>query len=182
MKIDITEQDLFNYVFFPESLSPEILHFLSNSKEFSDEIEFFSELKGSLTKELSLEVKKELADRIQSYHFNKIITLYPVKYSAKKKVNGLILAAASDEVKKPIVSSRTFYDNDKTYIIKVINYENSSKIFVFSTHYELIQNFDLIISPQNLRYHIDDNSIPLELDFKVLPESITIEFNLAQQS
>ncbi|MGQ9644687.1 MAG: hypothetical protein ACUVT3_12585 [Ignavibacterium sp.] len=181
MKLDITEQDLFNYVFFPESLSPEIIHFLSNSKEFSDEIEFFSELKSSLNKELSLDEKKELADRIQSYHFNKIITLYPVKYSAKKKVNGLILAAASDEVKKPIVSSRTFYDNDNAYIIKVINYENYSKIFVFSTQYELIKNFDLLINPQNLRYHIDDNSIPLELDFKVLPESITIEFNLTQQ-
>lgn len=181
MKIDITEQDLFNYVFFPNILSSEVAEFLNNSKEFNEEIEFFKELKNSLKQKLSYQEKKLLAKKIPSYHLNEIIELYP-QTRAKKKVNGLILAAASEEKKKPVVSSRTYYDNNKTYIIKVINYENSCKIFVFSTQYELIQNFDLIITPQNLRYHIDDNSVPLELDFNVVPESITLEFNLVQQS
>ncbi|MGQ9799852.1 MAG: hypothetical protein ACUVRG_11310 [Ignavibacterium sp.] len=83
MKLDITEQDLFNYVFFPESLSPEIIHFFGNSKEFSDEIEFFIELKSSINKELSLEEKRELADRKQSYHFNKIIILSNIRLRKK---------------------------------------------------------------------------------------------------
>lgn len=182
MKIDITEQDLFNYVFFPNILSSEVAEFLNNSKEFNEEIEFFKELKNSLQQQLSYQEKRLLAKKIPSYQLNEIIELYPVQTPAKKKVNGLILAAASEEQKKPVISSRTYYDNNKTYIIKVINYENSCKIFVFSTQYELIQNFDLIITPQNLRYHIDDNSVPLELDFNVIPESITLEFNLVQQS
>ncbi|WP_337865427.1 hypothetical protein [Ignavibacterium sp.] len=182
MNIDITEKVLFNYVFFPDVLSPEVAEYLNNSKDFSEEIEFFKELKKSIQSELSFQEKKLLAKKISSYQLNEIIELYPVQTPSKKKENGLILAAASEEQRKPIVSSRTYYDNNKTYIIKVINYENSCKIFVFSTQYELIENFDLIITPQNLKYHIDDNTVPLELDFNVVPESITLELNLVQQS
>lgn len=53
---------------------------------------------------------------------------------------------------------------------------------MFSTQYEVIKNFDIIITPQNVRYHIDDNTIPLELEHNVDPESIILEFNLIKQS
>jgi len=187
LKDKITEKDLFDFVFFPALLSKEKFLYLENSNDFSKEIEFFTELKRSLQKEISDEERILISKKIPAYSFDvsnstaKIIHLYPIELP-KKKVKGLILAAASENNGKPKVTSRTFYDDNKTYIIKVINYENSSKIFVFSTQYEVIKNFDLVIAPQNLRYHIDDNTVPLELDFNVLPESVTLEFNLIKQS
>lgn len=187
LKDKITEKDLFDFVFFPALLSKEKFLYLENSNDFSNEIEFFTELKRSLQKEISDEERILISKKIPAYSFDvsnsttKIIHLYPIELP-KKKVKGLILAAASENNGKPKVTSRTFYDDNKTYIIKVINYENSSKIFVFSTQYEVIKNFDLVIAPQNLRYHIDDNTVPLELDFNVLPESVTLEFNLIKQS
>jgi hypothetical protein len=187
LKDRITEKDLFDFVFFPFLLSKEKFLYLENSNDFSKEIEFFTELKKSLRKEISDEERILISQKIPAYSFgvsNKVanvIHLYPVELP-KKKVKGLILAAASENNGKPKVTSRTFYDDNKTYIIKVINYENSCKIFVFSTQYEVIKNFDLVIAPQNLRYHIDDNTVPLELNFNVLPESVTLEFNLIKQS
>lgn len=182
MREHITEKDLFDFVFFPTLLSKEKFSYLENSDDFKEEIEFFTDLKSSLQLELTSEQKQLIAEKIPAYNPVNIIKLYPVEQAKKRKVNGLILAAASENINKPTVTSRTFYDDNKTYIIKVLNYENSSKIFVFSTQYEVIKNFDLIISPQNLRYHIDDNTIPLELDYNVNPESVTLEFNLIKQS
>ncbi len=69
-----------------------------------------------------------------------------------------------------------------TYIIKVLNYDGKSKIFVFSPQFELIEDFTLIISPQNLTYHVTNNTAPLELDFNVEPESISLEFNLTKRT
>jgi hypothetical protein len=187
LKDRITEKDLFDFVFFPALLSKEKFLYLENSNDFSKEIEFFTELKKSLQKEISYEERILISKKIPAYsvyvsnNAANIIHLYPVELP-KKKVKGLILAAASENNGKPKITSRTFYDDNKTYIIKVINYENSCKIFVFSTQYEVIKNFDLVIAPQNLRYHIDENTVPLELDFNVLPESVTLEFNLIKQS
>ncbi len=79
---------------------------------------------------------------------------------------------------KPKIITKTFYDADKTYIIKVINYSENSKIFVFSTQQEVIKDFEIIILPENKKYHCDDNSLPLELNAPVEAESIQIEFNL----
>lgn len=182
MKNEITELDIFNFVFHPELISKEKERYLEGSPEFRDEIEFYSSLKKSLVEELSSEVRQKIASKIDSYKPGNIIYLYPVdEYQNRKLSNNVRLAAASPE-EKPKVSSKTFYDEEKTYIIKVINYEKNSKVFVFSTQYELIKDFELNILPQNLKYHLSDNSAPLELDFKVEPESISLEFNLTKRT
>jgi len=187
LKDKITEKDLFDFVFFPALLSKEKFLYLENSNDFSKEIEFFTELKRSLQKEISDEERILISKKIPAYSFDvsnstaKIIHLYPVEVP-KKKVKGLILAAASENNGKSKVTSRTFYDDNKTYIIKVINYENSSKIFVFSTLDEMIKNFDIIILPQKLKYHLKDNTEPLLLDFNIDPENIVLEFNLIKHN
>jgi len=181
MKNEITERDIFNFVFFPELISKEKERFLATSADFKDELEYYSSVKESLRDEINLEIKKKLSSKINVYKLANIIYLYPVEeYPNKKTSDNLVLAAASPE-DKPKISSKTFYDEGKSYIIKVINYEKSSKIFVFSTQYELIEDFDLLILPQNLKYHIEDNSAPLELDLNVDPESISLEFNLTKR-
>ncbi len=182
MKEFITERDLFDFVFFPTQLSEEKFSYLENSTEFSEEIKFFTDLKNSLQSELSPDQKLKIAEKIPAYNPVVVVKLKPVEQIRKRKVNGLKLAAASEKESKPLITSRTFFDDNRTYIIKILNYERSCKIFVFSTQYEVLKNIDLIISPQNLRYHIEDSTIPLELDYNVDPESVTLEFNLLKQS
>lgn len=182
MKNNITEQDLFNFVFYPDLISKDKERYLKSLQDFREEIEFYSELKESLNEKLSFEIRKKITSKIDVYKPENIIYLYPVEeYQNRKISNNVRLAAASPE-EKPKVSSKTFYDEEKTYIIKVINYEKNSRVFVFSTQYEMIKDFELKILPQNLIYHISDNSSPLELDFNVEPESISLEFNLSKRT
>lgn len=182
MKNEITEKDIFDFVFYPELISKEKVKFLETSSDFREEIEYYSTLKNVLSEELTSETRKKIASKISAYSLANVIYLYPVEDMKKhKRSNGIVLAAASPE-EKPKVTTKTFYDEEKTYIIKVINYEKSSKVFIFSTQYELIKDFELNILPQNLKYHIADNSGPLELDFNVEPESISLEFNLTERT
>lgn len=181
MKNDITEKDIFEFVFYPESITKGKQKFLESSADFREEIEFYSSIKYSLDVDLDFETKRKIASRISAYKPDNIIQLFPVtEHYKSKRSNGLVLAAASKE-DKPKVSTKTFYDEEKTYIIKVINYEKSAKVFVFSTQYEIIRDFDLNILPQKFRYHLADNTAPLELDFNVEPESISLEFNLTKR-
>lgn len=150
--------------------------FLQTIEDSTDAIIFYKELKSELEKPISLDIKKKLAEKIPTYSFSNIIQLYPVA-EIKKKKNGVVLAAASPE-ETPKIITKTFYDEDKSYIIKVINYEKNSKIFVFSTQQEVIKNFDINILPENKKYHCNDNSLPLELNMPVQADTIQIEFNL----
>lgn len=175
----VNERDIFNFVFYPGLVREEIKMFLHSIEDSTDAIIFYKELKDSLNSDLSIETKKKISEKIPIYEFSNIIQLYPVEEN-KKKRNSFTLAAASPE-ETPKIVTKTFYDEDKSYIIKVINYEKNSKIFVFSTQQEVIKNFDLIIQPQNEKYHIKDNLIPLELADRIHPDSIQIEFNLSEK-
>lgn len=172
----VTERDIFNFVFFPGSLCDEIKAFLSAIEDTSEAVIFYKEMKSALNEELSPLIKKKIAKRIEAYKSTNIIQLYPVEEISKKR-NGIVLAAASVE-EKPKIITKTYYDTDKTYIIKVINYTDNSKIFVFSTQQEVIKDFEIIILPENKKYHCNDNSLPLELSTPIEAESIQIEFNL----
>ncbi len=150
--------------------------FLASIENSNDAIIFYKELKSSLDVPLDNDLKKKLAEKISLYSFNNVIQLYPVQ-EIKRKRNGIVLAAASVE-EKPKIITKTFYDADKTYIIKVINYTDNSKIFVFSTQQEVIKDFEIIILPKNKKYHCKDNLLPLELNTPIEAESIQIEFKL----
>lgn len=174
----VTEKDIFNFVFYPENVREEIKAFLLSIEDFNDAIIFYKELKAELNKPVSDKIKSMLAEKIPAYTLSSIIHLYPVE-EIKKQKNGYVLAAASVE-EKPKIITKTFYNDDKTYIIKIINYSESSKIFVFSTQQEVIKDFDLIVLPENQKFHFIDNKLPLEVNYPLFPESIQIEFSLMQ--
>ncbi len=86
---------------------------------------------------------------------------------------------AADSESRTLISkmmSHTFIDKDQEFMIKVIGSENTSKIYVFSTNNERIENFDIIIQPHNLRYHFNDNSEPLIIDHKIDIMDVQIQF------
>lgn len=57
MKEQITEKDLFDFVFYPETLSKEKFFLIKNSEKYSQEIAFFQQLKNTIETELSNEEK-----------------------------------------------------------------------------------------------------------------------------
>ncbi len=173
----ITERDIFNFVFFPETVRKEIVAFLSAIEDTSDAVIFYKEMKLELDKELTTSFKKKIAEKIKIYKLPKVITLYPMHDPlTKKKHNHLTLAAASENNIAPKMITKTFVDDGKDYLIKVLTYGNTTKVFVFSTHDEVIKDFHIVIEPQNLRYHLTDNTEPLKIDQAIEADLVKIEF------
>ncbi len=183
--MEITERDLFNYVFYKETLAEDKAQFLKKTDIYKDEIDFFSSLKNSLSEEISPELKKKIIQKIPAYRnepdlnrdkLSNIIVLYPVveKPKRKKKSEGLVLAADSAELKQ-LQASQTFSDEKKEYLIKLVSSESETKIFVFSTSEAELKNLKLTLHPKETEYFLKDNSNPLEVNESVSVESISLE-------
>jgi hypothetical protein len=67
--MEITERDLFNFVFFREKLSVEKADYIESSEMFNEEIEFFASLKEKLADEVPDDIKGKLASGISDYNF-----------------------------------------------------------------------------------------------------------------
>lgn len=170
----ITERDIFNFVFHPSLLNDEKLEHLKSIENSTDAIIFYKELKSELEMNLSFTEKKLLAEKIPVYRLWAKFELLPVQEKNVKKQN-VRLAAASTEL-KPGISTKTFIDGDKEFLIKVLSSDNRTKVFVFSTREEIVKDFDLIIEPKELEYHMDDNTQPLEINGSVDIDKIELRF------
>ena len=175
-KITIDEQDLFNYVFFPESTPDEIRLIIESGNTWIEIIEFYKNLKSNSNNRADDTLKRKIAKKIPAYSLANVIQLYALKEPYIPKQNGNRLAADSKEL-KPKLTTKTFVDNDKEYLIKVLNYGNQTKVFVFSTKDEVVKNFDIVIEPHNLKYHFEDNSEPLKIEKSIEAEKIEIRFS-----
>lgn len=173
--IEISEQDVFNYVFFKDRVSSEKIQLIEVSKDYSEVINFYIELKRSQDQPLAIEIKNKLASKIPAYSKANIVNLHPLKVNIQITTNGNRLAADSKEL-KPKMTTKTFVDNDKEYMIKVLNYGGITKVFVFSTKDEVVNNFDIVIEPHNLVFHFDDNSEPLKIEKDIEAEKIELRF------
>lgn len=175
INIVIDEQDLFNHIFFPESLSSMKKEIIDTDESFEVILDFYRNLKTNSESNFDDLLKKKIASKIPAYSLSNVINLYALKELNMPKQNGNRLAADSKEL-KPKMTTKTFVDNDKEYLIKVLNYGDLTKVFVFSTKDEVVKNFDIVIEPNNMIYHFDDNSEPLEIDKLIQTDSITLRF------
>lgn len=174
--IIIDEQDLFCYVFFPESVATEKKELIEPDNSFEEVLEFYRNLKSNSESKPDDALKKKIANKIAAYSLSNVIQLYALKEPSIPRQNENRLAADSKEL-KPKMTTKTFVDNDKEYLIKVLNYGGQTKVFVFSTKDEVVKNFDIIIEPHNLKFHFDDNSEPLKIEHSIEAEKIEIRFS-----
>jgi hypothetical protein len=174
--LEITEQDIFVYVFNREVLSQDKISAIETSDKYQEQIKFFNSLKKELAADISFYDKIRIAKKIPLYKVPEFIELFPLK-KTKTAINNqvLILAAASPEI-PPKFQTKTFIDNEKQFLIKLVTSEKESKIFVFSTTDEELHKLRLIISPGEVEYRMKDNSQPLILNGSVNAESIKIGF------
>ena len=174
--MNISERDIFNFVFYESLLSPEKIKFIDDSDGFNEVVNFYKNLKSAISQNISTEIKNKLREKIPAYRVSSY-KLFPMPdISQKKKPSILTLAADSGKIKSNTTTT-TFIDEEKQFLIKLLNFENSAKLFVFSTDDEVIRNFKIIIQPSNLVFEQADNSQPLQIDNPIQAASIELEFN-----
>ena len=86
--MSITEKDIFDFVFFKETLENNRMIEIMNSMDAESQIEFYRQLKQLLLNELSQDTKNKLAENIPLYLKEDTITLMPVNIPERReKIN-----------------------------------------------------------------------------------------------
>lgn len=170
----ITEKEIFDFVFFPSALPEEKQVFIRDDAGLSEYINFYEELKRQLQQRPERSFKKIIAAKIPAYKFVNEVELHRLENTAGNG-NKLRLAAASREF-VPQLTTQTFIDEEKEYLVKILTDTTQTKIFVFSTLNSSLKNFRILIEPTHLEFQMADNSKPLLIDKPITAEKIKINF------
>ncbi len=172
--INIDERDIFNFVFFNDLLSDEKIRYIENNEENIEGINFYRNLKKSITEPLSEEIKEKIASKIPAYKRPSVIKLFPVNDIIEKKPSEVPILAAASAEQQPAVSAQSFIDEDKTFLIRLLRIDNRTKIFTFPIIHTDIKDFNIILHPEERTYSIH-NGEPIEIEGTPEVESINIE-------
>ncbi len=172
----ITEEDIFTYVFNREVLPQDKITAIESSENFREQVKFLSSLKQELNADISFYDKIKIARKIPLYKVPEFIELFPLKKPITVNNNKVLILAAASPDTPPKFQTKTFIDEKKQFLIKLVSTEKQSKIFVFSTTDEELHKLRLIISPGEVEYRMENNSQPLVLDGSVNAELIKIGF------
>lgn len=172
----INDYDLYLFVFHPEQVGLEKKNFIAGDSGFEETINHFKELAAGMNYELTTDDKELLASRIAAYKpNNNIIELFPEKQKSNVVQPAKVFyRAASVEVEEKL-TTKTFFDAKKLYMVKANINHRTTKIFIFSGTGEILKNIAIRIHPGGTLHHLDDNTQPLILEGRVEVEHISLE-------
>jgi hypothetical protein len=163
---DISEQDIFNFVFYPDQLSIEKKEYLNRHiDEFKEQIDFCMALK-----QTTVQYAK---GKETSKHDFTIVELMPIQPITPNNNNYLTLAAASAELSKKI-ETKTFMDANSRFLVRLVCTENEKKLYVFSKE-KCLEDIKITLFPSEKCYKINPVESSIVIDKTEEIEKISIE-------
>jgi hypothetical protein len=146
--MNISEKDIFLYVFFKESLSTEKLNLISENRSFEEEIEFYESLRDDLS-DIHLE--------------KKIIILKPVLLNFRKYTSSMPRFAAASANLTRKTEFTTFTDEHSVYLCRLIRTEDKNLLYIISGDEKTEKKMTVTIFPSEDTYHLDNLKDPINL-------------------
>lgn len=164
--LDISEQDIFNFAFYPDQLSIEKKEYLNRHiDEFKEQIDFCIALKQTT-------VQSERSKETRKHDFE-VVELLPTESLTPNNSNYLILAAASAELNKKI-ETKTFMDANSQFLVRLVCTENEKKLYVFSKE-KCLEDVKITLFPSEKCYKINPVESSIVIDKTEEIEKISIE-------
>ena len=163
-KISITEEDLFQFVFYIEELPEEKRIYLKeNQGLFAQELDFLKSFKGDIISGIPG------SDNPPS----KVIHLKKDTTVTRSNSSRLRLAAASDTITKNIETS-TFNDRGQNYIVRQVIEKDKNQLFLFPKVENISQKISITLFPSKLKYHSTKTSTTIDLPLDISVDEILI--------
>ena len=160
-KISITEEDLFQFVFYIEELPEEKRIYLKeNQGLFAQELDFLKSSKGNIISGSDNPPSKVI-------HLKKDTTV------TRSNSSRLRLAAASDTITKNIETS-TFNDRGQNYIVRQVIEKDKNQLFLFPKVENISQKISITLFPSKLKYHSTKTSTTIDLPLDISVDEILI--------
>ncbi len=169
----ITEQDIFNYIFFREKVSDEKINEIVAHKHYAAAIEFYSALKNETERHLTISEKKNLAAKIPIYKFDGKFELLPFRVNDME--NGMRLAASSKNNENNI-NAVSFFSETKEFLCRIVSTQTQRLLYCFSTDQEELKDFKLTLHPAGIEFQCKSNAEPITVSTDLKIEKISFEF------
>jgi hypothetical protein len=147
--MNISEQDIFNYIFSRQNLSEEKIKYIENTKYFREEIRFYSSMKEMLYKQFPSEKK---------IHRLKPVLLNFRKYNSSQP---RFAAASADLTRK--TEFTTFTDEASGYLCRFLKTGDRNLLYIISSDEQTDKRIDITIFPSEARFHLEHIRDPIEL-------------------
>ncbi len=168
--INITEEDIFKFVFNPGKLTKDKLEYLNtNQDRFKKEIDF---CKSFLTKNNTTEIDSITEQIIQKIKSFEIVELFP-QIVKPIEDNGVKLAAAS-VLKEKKSNSMSLTDSESKYLVRIVKTDSQNLLYLFSED-NTKQKYKINLFPSEAEYQITDISHPIEIIEEKVIDRIVIE-------
>ena len=172
---EINERDLFNFVFFSHLLEDEKKIYLNENEEKFGQIRFYEKLKENLMLSVDNNIKEKLAERISAYKKStQVIHLFPIEINIERKPQEMPIFAAASATEEPKVIAKSFIDEDKTFVVRMLKMENKTKIYPFALLSNDVQKLKITLYPSEQSYTIESDQ-HLEMDLIEEIESVSVE-------
>ena len=171
----ISENTLFRYIFYPETLSEEEYLFTSKrSEKYKENLDLLRAIKSSLNNELSDTILDKIHEKISKASTKDGITLNLIEPIDDE--GNCILAAdsAKPEQKQNICS---YIDESNYYLIKIISKDDSNKIYIFTKSEVKDAEYSLTLIPSNQTYYVNTDDLPLLISPQQKIKSILLKSN-----
>jgi hypothetical protein len=162
-KENITEIDLFNFIFFRNLLDEDKKKAIMLEEKFKESIDFYAGMHKELSKDLSLAARKKIASLIPTYKLTDKVELFPIGFTKMATKRNTYVAAANENL-NPGFISMSLTDEEKSYLARIVCQHTHCQLFIFSSNNSIIKNFDVTLYPQRKKYHFEDNTKPVELN------------------
>ncbi len=158
----ITEKDLYNYVFYPESLSSQSYKYISNNLEkFQEEIKLLTELKLSLENPIDSDrIVSKIKEKIEQFEVSNNIKL---NISLADDSNYLTPDDINLSDAELNFSTNIFTDKSSKFLAKITTKNNETSILISCKDQIELLDFAITIEPSNETFKIDNSSEPLIL-------------------
>jgi len=169
----ITEQDIFNYIFFRAKVSHGKINEIVAEEQYAQAVEFYNSLKSESERSLSFNEKRSLAAKIPFYKFNGEYELLP--FSVGDTENGMRLAARTKNNEESD-SAISFLSETKEFLCRIVPTPNQKLLYCFSINQEELKNFKLTLHPSEISFDCKSNFEPVIIPAELAIEKISIEF------
>ncbi|RJP74124.1 MAG: hypothetical protein C4539_00695 [Ignavibacteriales bacterium] len=167
--MEISEKDIFDYVFYRETLQTDKLKYIDeNYSLFTKEIEYYKSFHNSIDNEINEEMSNKFFAALSAGR-TKVIELYPKQIELPQEDEQYRLAADSVYLTAK-TGSQSFSDSKSTVLVKLLTKDNKTQIYVFSTVDKQLKNIKLTISPSNKTFSMENNKTFIEV-----PEALSVD-------
>jgi len=169
------EQNIFDFVFYPETVSGEVIAELKTNPKFRERIEFYKSMKEEISTPLSFQLKHKLAKKIPAYSFSNSLRLFPVDEDLQYAEGDRLSFAADSPNGNQSFRATTFIDESKNFLARFIPGDKEVSLFILSVTDQLIKEFKVTLYPSNEIFTCTDNVKPIQLSSSKEITSISLE-------